>query len=46
MARSTGMAVFWDVAPCSLTDTDRCFRGDYCLCHQGDGNGDDQWFER
>jgi hypothetical protein len=24
------MALFWDVAPCSLVDTDRCFWGDYC----------------
>jgi hypothetical protein len=30
------MAVFWYVAPCSLVDTDRCFRGAYCLHHQGD----------
>jgi hypothetical protein len=27
--------VFWDVAPCSLIDTDRRFRGAYCLHHQG-----------
>jgi hypothetical protein len=25
------MAVFWDVAPCSLVDIDRSFRGAYCL---------------
>jgi hypothetical protein len=25
------MAVFWDAEPCSLVDTDRRFRGDYCL---------------
>jgi hypothetical protein len=24
---SMKMAVFWDVAPCSLIDIDRCFRG-------------------
>jgi hypothetical protein len=24
------MAVFWDVAPCSLMDIDRRFRGAYC----------------
>jgi hypothetical protein len=30
------MAVFWDVAPCSLLDIDRRFRGAYCLHHQGD----------
>jgi hypothetical protein len=27
-------AVFWDVAPCSLVEIDRRFRGAYCL-HQG-----------
>jgi hypothetical protein len=32
------MAVFWDVAPCSLVDIDWCFRGAYCLHHQGDEN--------
>jgi hypothetical protein len=34
-ATSMKMAVFWDVAPCSLVDTDRRFRGAYCLHHQG-----------
>jgi hypothetical protein len=29
------MAVLWDVAPCSLVETDRRFRGAYCLHHQG-----------
>jgi hypothetical protein len=28
------MAVFWDVAPCSLVDIDRRFRCAYCLHHQ------------
>jgi hypothetical protein len=28
------MAVFWDVAPCSLAEIDRRFRGAYCLHHQ------------
>jgi hypothetical protein len=28
------MSVFWDVAPCSLVDIDRSFRGSYCLHHQ------------
>jgi hypothetical protein len=28
--------LFWDVAPCSLIDIDRCFWGDYCPFHQGD----------
>jgi hypothetical protein len=27
--------VFWDVAPCSLVESDRCFRGAYCLHRQG-----------
>jgi hypothetical protein len=31
------IAVFWDVAPYSLVDTSPCFRGAYCLHHQGDG---------
>jgi hypothetical protein len=30
------MTVFWDVAPCSMIDIDRHFRGVYCLHHQGD----------
>jgi hypothetical protein len=30
------MTVFWDVAPCSLVQIDRRFRGAYCLLHQGD----------
>jgi hypothetical protein len=30
------MAVFWDVASCSLVHFDRCFEGAYCLHHQGD----------
>jgi hypothetical protein len=34
-AMSMKMAVFWDVAPFSLTDTDQCFRDVYCH-HQGD----------
>jgi hypothetical protein len=29
------MDVFWDVASYSLIDTDRRFRGAYCLHHQG-----------
>jgi hypothetical protein len=29
--------VFWDVAPCSLTGIYRCFKGTYCIHHQGDG---------
>jgi hypothetical protein len=30
------MTVFWDVAPCSLVEIDRCFRDAYCFYHQGD----------
>jgi hypothetical protein len=30
------MTVFWDVAPCSVVEIDRRFRGAYCLHHQGD----------
>jgi hypothetical protein len=29
------MAVFWDVAPCSMVDTNRRFGGVCCLHHQG-----------
>jgi hypothetical protein len=32
---SMKMTVFWDAAPCSLIETDWCFRGAYCLQHQG-----------
>jgi hypothetical protein len=35
------IAVFWDVAPCSLVDTDGRFRGAYCLHHQSDDRLDD-----
>jgi hypothetical protein len=28
---SIKMTVFFDVAPCSLVDTDQCYRGAYCL---------------
>jgi hypothetical protein len=30
------MAVFWDVAPCSLVEVYRHFRGAYYLHHQGE----------
>jgi hypothetical protein len=33
-ATNMRMAVFWDVAPCSLVEVDRRFRGTYCLHHQ------------
>jgi hypothetical protein len=35
-ATSMEMAVFWDVAPCSLVDTGRRLREAYCLQHQGE----------
>jgi hypothetical protein len=31
--------LLWDVAPCSLVDTDRRFRGACCLSCQGNGDG-------
>jgi hypothetical protein len=38
--RETGIRLitiaFWDVAPCSLVEVYRLFRGACCLCHQGD----------
>jgi hypothetical protein len=34
-ATGVKMAVFWDVEPCSLANTDRRFRGPSCLLHQG-----------
>jgi hypothetical protein len=30
------MTVFWEVAPCSLVETDRRFSGAYCLHHHQD----------
>jgi hypothetical protein len=33
------MDVFWVVAPCSLVEVDRRFRGSYRLHHQGDDGG-------
>jgi hypothetical protein len=34
LASSMKMAVFWDVAMCSLVHSDRNFKGVYCLHHQ------------
>jgi hypothetical protein len=34
-ATNMKMAVFWDVAQCRVEDTDRRFRGAYCLRHLG-----------
>jgi hypothetical protein len=36
MVVSMKFRVFWAVAPCSHVETDRSFRGAYCLHHQGD----------
>jgi hypothetical protein len=33
------ISVFWDVAPCSLEDVYRRFRGAYCLNHQNPDDG-------
>jgi hypothetical protein len=38
-ATSMKMTVLWNVASCSLVDTDRRFRGVYCIHHQGDDGG-------
>jgi hypothetical protein len=38
MAASMKMAVFCVVAPCSLVEINGCFRGAYCLHHQGDAS--------
>jgi hypothetical protein len=38
------MKICWDVAPCSLVEIDRRFRGVYCLHHQGDDNGNTKLF--
>jgi hypothetical protein len=33
------VTAFWDIAPCSHDEVGQCFRGAYCLHHQG--NPDD-----
>jgi hypothetical protein len=40
------MAVFWDVAPCSLVEIYRRFRGSCCLHHQGDNPEDSHLYTR
>jgi hypothetical protein len=35
-AASMNLTDVWDVAPCSLVEVDRRFRGAYCLEHQDD----------
>jgi hypothetical protein len=39
MAANMKIIVFWDIAPYSLVEVDRRFRGVYCLHHQGDDAG-------
>jgi hypothetical protein len=34
-ATSMKFSVFWNAAPCSLTEVDRCFMRAYCLHQQG-----------
>jgi hypothetical protein len=36
MVMRMNMAVLWDLAMCSLINTEQCFRGTYCFYHQGD----------
>jgi hypothetical protein len=40
--RTTGMQMisFWDIAPCSLVELNRHFRGAYCLHHYHPDDGD------
>jgi hypothetical protein len=35
MAAGMKVTAFWDIAPCSLIEVERRFRGVYCLHHQG-----------
>jgi hypothetical protein len=39
MAANMNNTIFWGIAPYSLVEADRRFRGTYCLPHQG-GDGD------
>jgi hypothetical protein len=38
-AASMKMTVLWDMAPCTVVEVDRGFRGAYCLHHQGEDGG-------
>jgi hypothetical protein len=42
-ALSMKMRAFWDIALCSLVGIDWCFRGAYCLHHQGSGSSPWWW---
>jgi cytochrome c oxidase subunit IV len=45
LTESMKMAVFWDVvAPCSLVDTDKYFRGANCLHHHPDDSYQTTWW--
>jgi hypothetical protein len=35
-AANVKITAFWDVAPCSVVEIGRRFKGAYCLHHQGD----------
>jgi hypothetical protein len=37
------MTVFWDTVMCSLVEIDPCFRGAYCLHHQGNDSSPWLW---
>jgi hypothetical protein len=39
----TKVIAFWDIAPCSLLEIDRLFRGAYCICHRSDGSSAHLW---
>jgi hypothetical protein len=38
-AVSVKIRSYWDIAPCSFIEVDHCFRGAYCLHHEGDAWG-------
>jgi hypothetical protein len=40
MVMSMKMAIYWNAAQCTLIQIEQCFRGAYCLHHQGDGTND------
>jgi hypothetical protein len=33
------MAIFWVLPLCRIVEAYKCFRGSYCLHHQGDDDG-------
>jgi hypothetical protein len=35
VAAGMKMIALWDIVLCSLVEVDQCFRGAYCLHHQG-----------